>query len=115
LQGETVKLNYCVDPESGPNKGNVEKWLLELEKVQWESIKTLTEKALAEYPTMGRTQWTLRWAAQVILGVSQVFWTQDVIKAIKTGGSRALAVRGTRMMMITRLSSTSPLYSSDLV
>lgn len=43
-QGEVVKLNSHVDPESGPNKGNVEKWLLELERLQWESIKTQTEK-----------------------------------------------------------------------
>lgn len=64
-QGEEVKLNYFVDPESGPNKGNVEKWLLELEKVQWESIRTQTEKSLAEYPKISRTDWTLRWPAQV--------------------------------------------------
>lgn len=41
---------------------------------------------------MDRTAWTLRWPAQVVLGVSQVFWTQDVIRNIKTGGSKALGV-----------------------
>jgi dynein heavy chain len=91
-QGETVKLNYHVDPESGANKGNVEKWLLELEKDQWESIRTQTEKALAEYPTMNRTQWTLRWPAQVVLAVSQVYWTQDVVRHVRSGGSAALGV-----------------------
>jgi hypothetical protein len=49
-------------------------------------------QALAEYPTLDRTAWTLRWPAQVVLGVSQVFWTQDVIRNIKTGGSKALGV-----------------------
>lgn len=91
-QGEVVKLDQHVDPESGANKGNVEKWLLELERLQWQSIKTQTEKSLAEYPTIERVAWTLRWPAQVILGVSQVYWTQDVTRAIKTGGSKALAV-----------------------
>jgi dynein heavy chain, axonemal len=67
-----VVLDSFVDPEGSANKGNVERWLLELEAMQWQSIRTQTVRALAEYPRCAREQWVLNWPAQVVLAVSQV-------------------------------------------
>eukprot|EP00599_Poterioochromonas_sp_BG-1_P008225 CAMPEP_0173135378 /NCGR_PEP_ID=MMETSP1105-20130129/1860_1 /TAXON_ID=2985 /ORGANISM="Ochromonas sp., Strain BG-1" /LENGTH=4194 /DNA_ID=CAMNT_0014047373 /DNA_START=78 /DNA_END=12662 /DNA_ORIENTATION=- len=89
-EGEEVNLDRPVDPENPANKGNVEKWLLEIESIQWESVRTLTVGSLAEYPKIHRKQWILNWPAQVILGVSSVFWTQEVTAALVAGGGKAL-------------------------
>lgn len=89
-EGEEIKLDSMVDPESGSNKGNVEKWLLQIESIQWESIRSLTVASIAEYPAIPRKQWILNWAAQVILGVSCVYWTQEVTTALHEGGGKSL-------------------------
>jgi dynein heavy chain len=89
-EGEVVKMDRPVDPETPANKGNVEKWLLELESIQWDSLRTLTVASLEEYPTIPRRNWILNWPAQVILGVSAVYWTTEVTTALKAHGGKAL-------------------------
>lgn len=69
---QTVVLDSAVDPESVANRGNVERWLLELEAMQWQSVKTQVTLALNEYRKVSREQWILNWPAQAVLGVSQV-------------------------------------------
>jgi dynein heavy chain len=89
-EGEEVKLDKPVDPETSANKGNVEKWLLEIESIQWDSIRTLTVASLEEYLTISRKRWILNWPAQVVLGVSCVYWTQEVTQALRDGGGASL-------------------------
>lgn len=89
-EGEEIGLDKMIDPESSANKGNVEKWLLEIESIQWESIRTLTVASLTEYPKISRKQWILNWPAQVILGVSSVYWTTEVTLALREGSAKAL-------------------------
>jgi dynein heavy chain len=84
-EGEVIKLDCAVDPESAGNKGNVERWLLDLEKMQWQSVRTYSQRGLADYTERPREEWALCWPAQVVLAVSQVFWTQDVSRAIADG------------------------------
>ena len=90
-QGEKVVLQTAVDPESGKNKGNVEMWLLELEERQWESIRDHTLRAIETYPSSVREEWVLQWPAQVVLAASQVYWTQDVTRAIQQAGTKGLS------------------------
>ena len=87
-KGEVVKLDEAIDPESPANKGNVECWLLELESMQWRTMKTHTAKGLADYKVTKRDKWTLRWPQQVILGASSVYWTNEVNATIAAGGSK---------------------------
>jgi dynein heavy chain len=86
-EGEVVPLSEVVDPESNKNKGNVEMWLNEVEAYHWESIQQLVKKGLQMYPTMKRTDFALseEICAQVVLVVSQSFWTQEVEAAIADG------------------------------
>ena len=58
-----------------------------LENVQWKTIRDQVEKSKAEFPTIARTDWMVRWPAQVVLLVSQIFWTHDVSKEIKERGT----------------------------
>jgi len=92
-EGEVVALKDPVDPETRVNKGNVEMWLLELEANMWGAIRDSTARSMLDYANTERTQWTHNWPAQVILGVSQVYWTRDVTKHIldERGGPVALA------------------------
>lgn len=89
-EGERVALNSPVDPESPANRGNVERWLLELEQVQWHSVRKQVELSLAEYPKLERAKWTLNWPAQAVLATSQMYWTQEVEATIKDAGSAGL-------------------------
>ncbi|KAF4028544.1 Microtubule-binding stalk of dynein motor domain-containing protein [Phytophthora infestans] len=60
-------------------------WLLEVEQSQWDSIRDQTERSMAAYPLEQRETWMLKWPAQVVLAVSQVYWTQDVTRALNLG------------------------------
>ncbi|KAF4316938.1 hypothetical protein BBO99_00008166 [Phytophthora kernoviae] len=84
-EGEVVPLRLPVSPESNKNKGNVEMWLLEVEQSQWDSVRDQTERSIAAYPLEERESWMLKWPAQVVLAVSQVYWTQDVTRALNLG------------------------------
>jgi len=89
-EGEKVVLLKAVDPESPSNKGNVEKWLLELQYTHWDTILDLTKASLKEYQEIDRQEWTLHWPAQVILLVSQIYWTQIQEKLLKDKGTKGL-------------------------
>jgi dynein heavy chain len=89
-EGEEIKIDTLIDPESPANKGNVEKWLLELERIQWESIRTLTVGSIEDYLKTARKQWILNWPAQVVLAVSCVYWTKLVSESLIAGGGPAL-------------------------
>lgn len=48
-------------------------------------IKSLTDlatQALAAYPTTPRTDWSKMWPGQIVLAISQIFWTTEVEEAI---------------------------------
>ena len=54
------------------NKGNVEKWLLELQSAMRLTIKDVVVRSMEAYPKTPRAKWVLDWAAQAVLNVSQV-------------------------------------------
>jgi dynein heavy chain len=89
-EDEVVKMDRPIDPETTANKGNVERWLLELESIQWDSIRTLTVGSIEQYKSIKRNDWILNWPAQVILGVSSLYWTVEVTQALAANGGDAL-------------------------
>lgn len=89
-EGEVVPLRVPVNPESTKNKGNVEMWLLEVEQSQWDSVRGHTARAITAYVGALREKWILQWPAQVVLAGSQVYWTQDVTRAINERGCAGL-------------------------
>lgn len=48
------------------------------------SLKDLAKRALTAYPTTARTQWSKMWPGQIVLCISQIFWTTEVEQAIET-------------------------------
>jgi dynein heavy chain len=89
-EDEVVVMDKVIDPETPENKGNVEKWLDELEKIQWLSLRTLTVGSIEQYKTTHRRDWILKWPAQVILGVSSLYWTAEVEAALRAGTPNAM-------------------------
>ncbi|KAJ3308630.1 Dynein heavy chain 3, axonemal [Boothiomyces sp. JEL0838] len=82
-ENEKVKLKEVIEPANA--KGAVEKWLLQVEKVMQSSIHqqiTNSHKAYAETP---REKWVLEWPGQVVICVSQIYWTKEVTDALAKG------------------------------
>ncbi|GCB77151.1 hypothetical protein scyTo_0015613, partial [Scyliorhinus torazame] len=84
-EGEEIELFRTIYPT-----GNVEDWLLDVEKVMKESVKDNIERSLKTYPETARTEWVLIWPGQVVIAGCQTFWTMEVSEALQTGdlGSR---------------------------
>ena len=72
---EIVELHRKIDVNEGDKKGNVEKWMLEIEKVMRMSLKMLAQQSLADYYNSPRTEWVQRWPGQIVLAVDQIDWT----------------------------------------
>ena len=68
----------------------MEKWLLELEGDMVRSIHTIIAKALVAYPDAKRVEWVVSWPGQIVLCISQYYWTGSVHEGIR-GGHEALA------------------------
>jgi len=89
-EGEKVDLHKAVDPEAPANKGNVERWLLILQYIHWETLLDLTKASLKEYQEIDRQEWSLHWPAQVILAVSQIYWTQRQEELLNSKGTEGM-------------------------
>ena len=87
---ETVPFNVKIYPAKA--KGMVEKWLLQVEDVMISSLRKVIIDSQASYPKTPRNQWVLQWPGQVVLCVSSMFWTSEVVEAMEEPGGNGLAV-----------------------
>ncbi|KAL6428105.1 hypothetical protein ACFW04_008466 [Cataglyphis niger] len=79
-EGEKIILEDIIDTAAA--RGQVEKWLLELEADMKKSVKAQVIRAKDAFPTKVRRQWVLEWPGQTILCVSKLYWTADVTNKI---------------------------------
>ncbi|XP_072136794.1 dynein axonemal heavy chain 1 isoform X1 [Mobula birostris] len=79
-EGEEIKLFKDVYPT-----GNVEDWLLEVEKIMKASVRDNIQRSLKTYPETPRTEWVVTWPGQVVIAGCQTFWTMEVSEALQTG------------------------------
>lgn len=89
-EGEEVLLDKKVDVNEGDKKGNVEKWMLEIEAVMRRSLKGICKESLQAYLTVQRTLWVRNWPGQIVLAVNSIHWTTEVEQAIKEFGKDGL-------------------------
>lgn len=82
-EGEEVKLVEIISTSAA--RGQVEKWLVELEKEMRKSVHYVVHQAILAYYIKERTTWVLEWPGQTVLCVDQTYWTQQVEAAMLEG------------------------------
>ncbi|KOX76420.1 Dynein heavy chain 7, axonemal [Melipona quadrifasciata] len=70
---EEVKLIEKISTAAA--RGQVEKWLIELETIMRKSIRKEVMLAIQAYPIKLRKVWVLEWPGQTILCVGKMYWT----------------------------------------
>ncbi|KAK1121659.1 hypothetical protein K0M31_009971 [Melipona bicolor] len=75
-EGEEIILQDIIDTTTA--RGQVEKWLLELESSMKKSVKAQVVLAKDAYLKQIRSKWALEWPGQTILCISKLYWTADV-------------------------------------
>ncbi|XP_025270954.1 dynein heavy chain 7, axonemal [Camponotus floridanus] len=82
-EGEEVKILIIISTSAA--RGQVEKWLIELETEMRKSVCHMVHQAILAYHTKKRTAWVLEWPGQTVLCVGQTYWTQQVEEAMLEG------------------------------
>lgn len=63
-EGEEIELVDVISTAKA--KGQVEKWLLELESIMKRSVHRKVKESIDDYPECIRHQWVLKWPGQCV-------------------------------------------------
>ncbi|CAF3483983.1 unnamed protein product [Rotaria sp. Silwood1] len=85
MSSEGEKIKFIRSISTSETKGAVEKWLIQVEDVMLKSVRHVIEQAYVAYPNEYRSEWVTNWPGQVVLCVSQIYWTSEVQEALATG------------------------------
>uniref|UniRef100_A0A1Y1JUH1 Dynein heavy chain linker domain-containing protein n=1 Tax=Photinus pyralis TaxID=7054 RepID=A0A1Y1JUH1_PHOPY len=79
-EGEEVPLVDVI--QTSQARGQVEKWLLELETDMKKSVHKMVAGAIKDYTARPRDEWVLIWPGQTVQSVAMTYWTSEVHEAI---------------------------------
>lgn len=72
-EDEMVPLKDVISTSKA--RGQVEKWLLELETDMLGSLQKVIIESREDYMKVSRGDWVKKWCGQAVLCVSSYFWT----------------------------------------
>lgn len=87
-EGEKVELVDVISTARA--RGQVEKWLVELETDMRKSVREKVHQAIKDYEKRHRTEWVRCWPGQCVLCVAQLFWTKQIELAMMNDGLPSL-------------------------
>ncbi|KAM6121199.1 LOW QUALITY PROTEIN: dynein axonemal heavy chain 12 [Pterocles gutturalis] len=82
-EGEHVELISTISTSEA--RGAVEKWLIQVEDIMLKTIRDVIDRSRMAYLETERKRWVLEWPGQVVLCVSQMFWTSEVHEVLCSG------------------------------
>nr|XP_021153643.1 dynein heavy chain 12, axonemal isoform X1 [Columba livia]XP_021153644.1 dynein heavy chain 12, axonemal isoform X1 [Columba livia]XP_021153645.1 dynein heavy chain 12, axonemal isoform X1 [Columba livia]XP_021153646.1 dynein heavy chain 12, axonemal isoform X1 [Columba livia]XP_021153647.1 dynein heavy chain 12, axonemal isoform X1 [Columba livia]XP_021153648.1 dynein heavy chain 12, axonemal isoform X1 [Columba livia] len=82
-EGECVELISTISTSEA--RGAVEKWLIQVEDIMLKSIRDVIARSRMAYLETERKKWVVEWPGQVVLCVSQMFWTSEVHEVLRNG------------------------------
>ncbi|XP_078517697.1 dynein axonemal heavy chain 12 [Lissotriton helveticus] len=82
-EAERVELIQIISTSEA--RGAVEKWLIQVEDTMLKSIRDVIARARIAYLERQRKDWVREWPGQVVLCVSQMYWTSEVYESIRSG------------------------------
>ena len=83
-EGEIVVLQDVISTSKA--RGQVEKWLSELETDMIQSVRKVISESLITYPKSKRCEWVLEWMGQAVLCITAFYWTREIHRALREGG-----------------------------
>lgn len=85
LSTEDEEVNLIEIISTMAARGQVEKWLVELETIMRKSVRHEVLQAILAYPTKPRNIWALEWPGQTILCVGKTYWTLRIEESMQSG------------------------------
>lgn len=82
MSSEEEVVNLSITVDTAKARGQVEKWLVDLEISMKFTLREIMEKALVAYTNTERQTWVIQWPGQAVLAVSCTHWTTEVTRAI---------------------------------
>ena len=82
-EGEVVELSTVISTSKA--RGQVEKWLLELEVAMIDSVWKACGIGIKTYNDEPRNTWVKNYTGQIVLAVTQKYWTDAVTLSIEQG------------------------------
>jgi dynein heavy chain len=64
-------------------RGNVEDWLMEVQKAMMTSLNRVLKEGVLDYPRRPRKDWVLAHAAQIVATVAQIMWSKGTEEALR--------------------------------
>lgn len=93
-------------------RGNVEDWLMDVQKSMISSLNRLLKEGVADYARRPRKEWVLAHAGQVVATVAQIMWCKSTEEALREGSVDA--VEAWYMDNVSQLSDLTALVRSNL-
>ena len=106
-EGERIELTKNLKA-----RGNVEDWLMDVQKSMIQSLNRLLKEGVADYARRPRKEWVLAHAGQIVATVAQIMWCKNTEEALREGSEDA--VEAWYFENVSQLADLTALVRSDL-